>query len=143
MKRTLSLMLALALVFVCVFSFAACGTNIKGTYKDANGSVWTFSGSKLEIEGTFTINKTDHKVTAVYDTSLETNDKGVETLTLVIKKYVYEGDNEVAKETVAQANIKLDTDTDVEKTTEYTFKQDSEKITLTKSSVTTTLTRVQ
>lgn len=144
MKRTLSFVMALALVMTCLFAFASCGEKIQGVYTDANGSVWTFSGNTLEIEGTFEINKVKHTVVAVYKADLKVAD-GKETLTLVIKKYRYDGDNETAKEVVDQANVKLGTDSKTEKTSEYTVKQEDagKKITLTKSSVSTVLTLKQ
>ena len=149
MKRTLSLIMALALVFTCVFAFASCGEKIEGVYTDQGGSVWTFKSNRLEIEGTFEVNKVQHKVIAVYKADLtvtgKTEKDRKETLTLVIKEYRYEGDNEVAAEIVEQANVKLGTDTKTEKTAEYTvtYADQGKKITLTKGSVATVLTLKQ
>lgn len=140
MKRTLSLILALALVFACVLSFASCGS-FSGDYTDSLGNTWSFKGSKLKIETQIELDGASHTVVAVY--SYETKMVGeTEKLVTVLQKYKYSGDNAGVKEKVKEANTYADLMTETAKTAEYTLTHDQsgDFISITKSGVTTKLT---
>lgn len=141
MKRTLSLILALALVFACIFAFSSC-SNFKGSYKDTYGNTWNFTGSKLKIEGKLTVDKVEHDVVAVYSYKYEKTEELTGTLTTVIEKYKYSGDNAAVKAQVAQMNALIDSQTEVKNTAEYTVTQqkDGSFIEIKKGTVTTKLT---
>ncbi len=143
MKRTLSWILALTLVFACVFAFASC-TSFKGDYKDANGIVWHFTGSKLKVETKLPVDKASHDVVAVYSYDYEVNEDKTETLTIVLEKYKYSGSDDAVKQTVKEMNRLLDLQTETKKTTEYTVTMDKDGVlSLKKSTTTTKLTPVQ
>lgn len=151
MKRALSLILALTLVFVCVFAFASCG-ELKGTYKDTYGSVWKFSGNRLKIETVLTVDKVDHTVVAVFSYDFDEGKtdkdgtKAADTLTTVLKKYKYYGDNATVKEKVKEMNTFVSLQSETANTSEYTVSYDAKEgkfITLKKGTVSTKLTVVQ
>lgn len=144
MKRTLSWILALTLVFACVFAFTSC-SSFKGDYKDASGSVWHFTGNKLKIDTKLEIKVSEdktvmHDVVAVYSYDYGMKEDGTtEGLTIFLKKYVYSGSDEIAKDQVEQMNTLLGLKTDTAKTTAYTLTRDNDgNITLKKDGSTTT-----
>lgn len=109
MKKIVSALLALILMLGLVLSFTSCGADLSGVYTDKNGNTWTFKSGKLEIDSTFKHAEVEHAITAVYSYDIElSDDKTVETLTLTLKKYVYEGDNAEAKEQVKEMNAYVD-----------------------------------
>lgn len=72
MKRIISTLLVCVLLVGCVFSLAACGKKLSGTYKDPTGNVsYKFSGSKVTkttdniigddtvVEGKYSIEETE------------------------------------------------------------------------------------
>ena len=140
MKRTLSLILATALVLACVLSLASCGS-FTGEYTDSLGQTWNFKGSKLEVETSIEVDKASHTVVLVYD--YETRMDGeTEKLVLTYKKCKYSGDNATVKEKIKESNTYYDLLTETGKTSEYTVTRDANGayINITKSGVTTKLT---
>ena len=140
MKRTLSLILALALVFACVLSFASC-ESFSGEYTDSLGNTWSFKGGKLKIETKIEVDQASHTVIAVY--SYETKMVGeTEKLVTVLEKYKYSGDSATVKDKIRDANTYADLMTETAKTAEYTVTHDQSGafINITKSGVTTKLT---
>jgi len=140
MKRTLSLILALALVFACVLSFASCGS-LTGEYTDSLGNTWSFKGNKIKIETKIEVEGSSHTGIAGY--SYETwMVSGTEKLVTVFEKCKYSGDNATVKEKIREANTYADLMTETAKTAEYTVTHDQSGafISITKSGVTTKLT---
>lgn len=143
MKKALSWILALTLVFACVFAFASC-TSFKGDYKDTNGSVWHFTGSKLKIDTKLPIDKATHDIVAVYSYDYEVKEDKTEVLTVVLEKYKYSGSDDAVKQTVKEMNRLLDLQTETKRTTEYTVTMDKDgALSLKKGTTTTKLTSVR
>lgn len=113
MKKILSLALACALLLGCVLMFASCG--MSGAYENDFGTYEFGAFGKV----THSVKGIDYKTVYSYD--IEEDDDGDKTLVLVVKEFVYDGDDEEIKEDVKELNEKLAEEDEEDRTVKYYF----------------------